>query len=527
LTPSDDHGSQQIIQQLLQPQTLEDRLSELPVWLASFLFHILIMLILALVFIQKNLISTVEIISAIGEGDDSELVDIMTVQENPGELEITDTTIEAFQVETDIAETPDLSAFQDNEASPLSLTTPEIGFDPIPFSSNPEENYGSLVGNDLSGRGENKGILIATGGGSEGSEKAVSRALEWIVNHQLRDGSWTFEMMCGQCGNSGVHAPIAATSMALLPLLGAGHTPVKGKYRGAVDRGIQRLLTCGVWQGEYYSLREDGISASGNMYSHGLATIVLCEAYAMLGSSSYRYKKDLKNAAQGAIRYIEFCQHQEGGWRYSPKQAGDTSVTGWIVMALKSAQMGGFDVQPRVLNGSLDFLKSVSHDSEGQYYYQRSGGTDATTAIGLLLRIYLDWATDNPLLLSGTDKLLAKGPVFENPYYMYYATQLFHHIGGSRWENWNRQVRDPLIEQQCLVGHERGSWFPAGADGYCGTGGRLYTTSLNCMILEVYYRHMPLYQKKSTKNGFSLLPSNIQSSGDSSEHDTEYSDQNP
>jgi hypothetical protein len=176
------------------------------------------------------------------------------------------------------------------------------------------------------------------------------------------------------------------------------------------------------------------------------------------------------------------------------------------MMALRSGYVGSLDVSRNVLDGALHFLRDeVAFEGGSRYYYmpgqQESG---ATNAIGLLCRLYLDWKPDVEPLLKGVDRLVESGPHFGNPYYNYYATQLIHHVGGSRWVRWNGAIRDRLIETQVLEGHERGSWFPDNADSHCRTGGRLYATALNCLILEVYYRHLPIHQKIESEPEFNV-----------------------
>jgi hypothetical protein len=78
------------------------------------------------------------------------------------------------------------------------------------------------------------------------------------------------------------------------------------------------------------------------------------------------------------------------------------------------------------------------------------------------------------------------------------------HYGGPEWENWNKQLRDELIKQQVPEGsgHSTGSWYTGGP--HANSGGRLYATSLATMILEVYYRHMPLYSERSSDEDFEI-----------------------
>jgi hypothetical protein len=89
-----------------------------------------------------------------------------------------------------------------------------------------------------------------------------------------------------------------------------------------------------------------------------------------------------------------------------------------------------------------------------------------------------------------------------NMYYNYYATQVLHHYGGYPWRKWNELMREYLVATQAPSGHEQGSWFFFGSDHGCLAGGRLYCTAMASMILEVYYRHMPLYKERSTKDNF-------------------------
>ena len=85
------------------------------------------------------------------------------------------------------------------------------------------------------------------------------------------------------------------------------------------------------------------------------------------------------------------------------------------------------------------------------------------------------------------------GPSANNVYYNYYATQVLHHYHGPIWEAWHPTLRDFLVEAQATKGHESGSWY-FDDDFGSNVGGRLYITAMSTMILEVYYRHMPVYR---------------------------------
>ncbi|MFV2069058.1 MAG: hypothetical protein ACC645_18990, partial [Pirellulales bacterium] len=115
------------------------------------------------------------------------------------------------------------------------------------------------------------------------------------------------------------------------------------------------------------------------------------------------------------------------------------------------------------------------------------------------------WGHEQPALKRGVQWLAMHGPSTNDLYANYYATQvLFQYTGGNGrvWERWNRQLRDQLIQSQATEGHAKGSWY--WPSGHNEAGGRLFCTSLATMILEIYYRHMPIYGRAATEDDFPL-----------------------
>jgi Squalene-hopene cyclase C-terminal domain len=348
------------------------------------------------------------------------------------------------------------------------------------------------------------GVAIGIGGTSGGpthaSEKAVAEALKWIVSHQRPDGSWNFnhqsvdcERRCSEPGSL-EDCTTGATGLALLPLLGAGQTHRTGRYKQEVERGLYYLVNRMKVVNQTGNLAEGG----GNLYAHGIAAIVLTEAYGM------SQDKSLRAPAQLSLNYIMYAQDPlGGGWRYQAKQAGDTSVMGWQLMALKSGHLAYLQIDPQAIRGASRFLDSVQSESGAQYGYTSSGSGAATSAIGLLSRMYLGWQQDHTSLQRGVEQLAKKGPSKHEMYYNYYATQVMRQMDGKPWEKWNEMMRDSLVESQEKQTHARGSWFMRGDHG-AERGGRLYCTSLATMILEVYYRHLPIYSSKASSEEFPL-----------------------
>ncbi len=344
----------------------------------------------------------------------------------------------------------------------------------------------------LGGRGKAmRAKLVAEGGGTQQSEDAVARGLRWLQAHQNPDGSWRFDLKdcpCkGRCRNSGDYAaPVPSTAMALLAFLGNGQTQREGEYQETVQKGLYYLCSQMTVTSQGGSFMDTG---GKGMYSHGLAAIVLSEAYAMTR------EQNLEEYAQKSIDFIVSAQDKRGGgWRYQPGMPGDTTVSGWQIMALKSAQMAYLRVPQDTIYRATRFLDSVEFGQGAQYQYQpkiKEGKELTTTSVGLLCRMYTGWSLDHPGIEQGVKVLARPGPSMDNMYYNYYATQVMHQWGGAEWRDWNYRMRDYLVRTQSQEGHEAGSWQFNGS--WSGPGGRLYNTALAIMTLEVYYRHLPLY----------------------------------
>jgi hypothetical protein len=212
----------------------------------------------------------------------------------------------------------------------------------------------------------------------------------------------------------------------------------------------------------------------------------------------------LKEPCQRAVDFIVQAQHDAGGWRYKPKTPGDLSVTAWNLQALKSAQLGGLFIPRDTLEKATRFLKSVALRSDDGYSYQHGikGGhwepsPASTTAYGILCRQYLQGGQDlrSPVMSRGVERILAvpPSPEVRNMYYYYYATNVLFNIGDDRYKQWNERMREHLIGTQ-VKGDDltlKGSWEPQGKR-FTDYSGRLMTTSLALLTLEVYYRHLPV-----------------------------------
>ncbi|MFO1064250.1 MAG: hypothetical protein U0892_10330 [Pirellulales bacterium] len=482
-------------------------LQEAPSWLISLVVHVAVLMLLA-AFQWEHVQDVISILDAgsstiPSESESLENFDIQGPDELAAPMADAQLPDQSSEVSSSVA-LPDVSAVASISVSTDAPVMTNFVEGIVP-SSALSAGAATRLSSSLSSRSSaRKGEMLEKYGGNAASEKSVAAALKWIAAHQARNGGWTFghSSVCrGQCKDDGdiPQATNAATALALLPFLGAGQTHIEGSYKDTVKKGLAFLIANMKVNGaeQTGSWHEPG----GNMYSHGLASIAICEAYAMTRDP------DLLQPAQLAINYIVAAQHpQGGGWRYSPKQPGDTSVVGWQLMAMKSGSMGNLAVPIETFRKANNFLDSMSLNNGAYYGYDKptsqAVNMKATTAVGLLCRMYMGWPKDHPGMKEGVAALSKFGPSVEDVYYSYYATQVLRQHGGPEWERWNTVMRDGLIKAQSTEGHSAGSWY-SGA-GHNVKGGRLYCTAMSTMILEVYYRHMPLYSEKSSDDEFEL-----------------------
>ncbi len=337
--------------------------------------------------------------------------------------------------------------------------------------------------------------LALNNGATARTEAAVRAALKWLADNQNADGRWeSYKHQGGReqhiAGhnrlNAGVRADTGITGLALLAMLASGHTHKDGPYSDNVRRGLEFLLARQRPNGSL------GGSAThyAAMYCHAMATFAMSEAYAMTRDPR------LEEPVRRAIGYTLSAQDPNGGsWRYVPSNPGDTSQFGWQLMALKSAELAGIPIPAETRSRMQRFLRSVSSGANQGLAGYRSGmqPTRSMTAEALTCRQFLGMPPASAAGLEAGDYILGHlpGEGKANFYYWYYATIGMYQLQGTHWERWNKALRTTLVESQRTVGPLAGSWDPKSVWG--GYGGRVYTTALGTLCLEVYYRFLPMY----------------------------------
>ena len=329
---------------------------------------------------------------------------------------------------------------------------------------------------------------------------AIDRGLEFLVRVQLDDGRWQFRHLRAHVDPSaeppGAHADAAATGLALLAFLGAGHDHLDGRYHRVVDDAIQFLIRTQKSDGEFFP--DDGL-VDGELtrfYSHGIATLALSEAFGMTGDER------LRGPAQRALDFLAGSHRNvPGAWRFLPGLDADSATISWQLATLRSGQLAGLHVEERTIEAAKAYVARI-REAEGQ------ASTATNTAVDLAMQLHLGGSRNDAQLRPAAETLLAHPPEFvkepepgaelvelptdsprRDTYYWYYGSEAMFYLGGDDWQTWSRQLYPQLIETQISDGPLAGSWDPK-INLSSNTAGRLYVTAMNLLSLEIQNRHL-------------------------------------
>jgi len=487
---------------------LARRVGALPWWVISATVHAVVFLLIALLAVAAPPPSTDEVVIATEvvrqkppEYDPAKKRDIFkNTKEVQSEAQVENPVVTHEPMETS-------DHFQtDNNMDRNSSRGSEDAISDIPLGGTGTAGSIGVGSGGLAGvfgyrDGGGRKKAVGRFGGTEATESSVEAALRWLARHQEQDGHWDTSKWDKGQGDVGI------TGLALLAFLGAGYTSkTPGRFQDNVRRAETWLCA---------NMGKPVNSWSGwEMYERGMATLALAEAYGMTKDER------LLKPAQSAIDYIIAAQGPYEAWNYTPKagKAGrnDTSVSGWSLMALKSAKIAGLKTDGAAFTGCTRWLDAATDRATGTCAYEgtfpnvKSGGYWSMTAAALLMRQFMGVPRDDENVVKAADYLLKHQPRWEaskatgegaNFYYWYYGTLCMFQMGGDYWKQWNKEIQAALVPHQCkggpLDGSEQdkdGSWDPVG-DGGIPKGGRVFSTALGALTLEVYYRYLPMYAK--------------------------------
>ncbi len=500
-------------------------LKQSPWWMISILLHVAVFLIASMFANVKADPPPKKLIQA---------SHVEEFEEEPPETE--EDTEEVHEQET-VAEEP---VIKDEEIADHPETDNDLPYEEsfgesegnsdAPFegpANNGTIGIGGGGGGAFRGRGGSKDTGTG-GGGKKKFDDAVDDALKWLAAHQSPNGGWEAAAFRNWCdgklvddeskkpdGVGKAHYDPGVSGLSLCAFLGAGYTN-RGKHPFArvVGKGLR-----------YLKKKQDAEGCFGPRstqqytYNHATCSLAMVEAFGMTGSAIY------KSSAQKCLDFIALCRNPYFAWRYGIRTGeNDTSVTGWMMMALKSASLinkyaikrgkpAPLVYDESAFEGIRAWLDKVTDPDYGRVGYVTRGTpparppelqdrfppekSESMTGVGMLARIFMgEDPRKSKIIKLGAELCLKTAPTW-NPsdgsidmYYWYYATLAMFQAGGKYWKGWESAMTKAFLPSQhkkttyCEL---KGSWDPIGPWG--PDGGRVYSTAVMAMCLQVLYRY--------------------------------------
>lgn len=452
-----------------------------------------------------------------------EITDPLNIVEHDQEVTADKTIISDIdEVVTEIT-SEDENNSKDAKGREEAVSDSELGGNGAFIAIGPGGGGKGLYGRRTGG-GDKRVIGKAFGPHSKGVTTTLDAALRWLKKHQSENGMWSAANYFQNCpgdlkcepGKGANGGDEAMTGYAVLCFLGAGYdhkTP--NKYKQVVNKGIEWILA---------NQKPDGLIGNRN-YEHPVAAMALVEAYGMTNDPA------LREPSQKAINIIIARQSLDPkaadkeyaglGWDYINQNASrnDSSVTGWNVMALKSAHASGISVQ-NSLEGSKKWLEGAwkaanpnwaklsdpyKDTSIFPYVWNANEGTtqkDHLSFIGALCAVFLGHRDGDIMLesmLNDMDKRwLDTGKYKDNAYAIYYAS-LAAFQSGDHWKKWRDAYVPYLIDTQWKedAGEcKSGTWNYGKQDFHGSETSRVLIHCYYTLSLEVAIRYDQVNKKK-------------------------------
>ena len=311
-------------------------------------------------------------------------------------------------------------------------------------------------------------------------DDTVRRGLDFLADQQSRQGSW--EAMQGQYR-------VAMTALAGTALLAEGSTATTGRYAENISNATDYLLAMS---------RPNGLIGNRDdyhyTYGHGFSMVFLSQVFGEEADISRR--EQIRDVLTKAVQFCADAQTSRGGWGYvSAKEGGDydegsTCIT--QVQGLRACRNAGIPVSIEIIDRAKKYIEACTTKRGGVQYNYRGMGERPPITAAALAAMYNAGEYDTDLTRRMRDycdkNIWPKRSVSANMAHWHYAhfyyAQVIYREGGDRWSKYRQEMEDTLISQIQPAGY----WSDQAI-------GPVYTTSINCIILQLEKGFLPIYQR--------------------------------
>lgn len=341
-----------------------------------------------------------------------------------------------------------------------------------------------------------------------GRADRLALGFKWLRDHQSADGRWDADSFMendkpelGPCSNGPGSAiiDVATTGLAVRALLQSPDGTTSNSWDPSIRRGLEWLIR---------QQNRKGLIGFRKWpryhYGHAIATLALAEAN-RLGPC-----RALRRPLQRATQYILASQNPYAAWRYSPNDGNNgTSISCWMLAALRAAQSAGVDVTPRNVSWGLQFIARMTDFETGRTGNSEMGApplrmagkeeefpatnveplTAAAAAVDAMWSQHRKGAVPISLSLELFSK---KPPVWEpergsiDMLYWYWGSMALSLTDHKAGKTWRKRLDAIMNEFMRTDGNFSGSFDPIGAWGEIG--GRVYSTAMMLLAATAWDR---------------------------------------
>lgn len=300
---------------------------------------------------------------------------------------------------------------------------------------------------------------LATGLHGPAQLAAIDAGLAWLVAQQAQDGAWA-------------EGDVRTTTIALLALLGDGHTPIDGEHTAAVALGVGWLRA-----------QQAGSGALGSSIGeHAPATLALAEA------ARFSADEEIAAAARRALLHL-VTKQSSGAWADGTDGEAEAALTAWGALALVAGVDAGL-VERDALSQAAGWIAENTRAS-GAVKRRRGapGNRNREAAAALYARLAIRGSTQE-VTDTQADRLLKRSALPAWPEdgervdleYWFFGAHALGLFDLTRWAAWEKALSGALLDHQSAAG----SW-PDVATAEESTG-EIYATAFAVLALEAPFR---------------------------------------
>ncbi len=307
-----------------------------------------------------------------------------------------------------------------------------------------------------------------------------TRALDFLVNQQKRQGYWE--------ADQGAYR-VAMTALVGTAMLAEGSTTTTGRYAAPIGKAVDYLLAIRRPNG-LIGYRED----AHYTYGHGFSMVFLSQVYGE--EEDIRRREEIREALTMAVQFCADSQTTKGGWGYvSAKEGqdfdeGSTCIT--QVQGLRACRNAGIPVSKEIIDRAKKYIADCTTSKGGVQYSIRGGGERAPITAAALAALFNAGEYDTELVKRMrkfcNERIWPEKKIQSTSghwhYMHFYYAQVIYRQGGERWDNYLKEISAKLLREVS----PGGGW----SDRQIG---HVYTTAINCIILQLDKGYLPIYQR--------------------------------